>query len=67
MSNKNELIKRPNSTNEFTPENIQDLIKCANDPIYFARNFIKVQHPKFGSIPFDMYPYQERAIKGFLS
>ena len=63
---KNEFIKKPNSQTEFTNDNIHDLVRCAIDPIYFAKKFVKVIHPKKGAIPFEMYHYQERMIEGFL-
>ena len=63
---KNEFIKRPNALTEYTQENLEDLYRCAKDPVYFAKKFVRVQHPTRGAIPFEMYPYQERAIKGFM-
>ena len=63
---KNEFIKRPNALTEYTPETIQELYVCAKDPVHFAKNYVKVQHPTKGAVPFIMYSYQERAIKGFM-
>lgn len=63
---KNEFIKRPGELTEYTPENVQDLYSCAQDPIYFGKKYVKVVHPKKGPVPFIMFPYQERMIKGFL-
>jgi hypothetical protein len=34
-------------------------------PIYFAKNFLKIQHPTRGSIPFVPYEYQERLIDSY--
>jgi hypothetical protein len=62
---KNDFIKKPNEQQEFSAEQIQELVKCSKDPIYFIRKYIKIQHPTKGSIPFDLYPYQERAIRAF--
>ena len=64
---KNEFIKRPNALTEYTEENIQDLYKCAEDPVFFAKSFVKVQHPTRGAIPLILYDYQVRAINGFLN
>lgn len=63
---KNEFIKRPNALTEYTEQNLKDLYQCAVDPVYFARTFIKVQHPTRGAIPLNLYDYQVRAIEGFL-
>ena len=37
----NPLLKKANTKIEFTQEQIQEFIKCKNDPVYFARNYIK--------------------------
>jgi hypothetical protein len=58
----NSLIKRANSQTEFTPESVQELKKCKNDPIYFIRNYVKIQHPTDGTVPFDLYEYQIEMI-----
>lgn len=63
---KSEFIKRPHQTNEYTYEQAIEIVRCTMDPIYFMKTYMKVQHPTRGSIPFDMYPYQEDAIKSFL-
>jgi hypothetical protein len=36
--------------------------KCRNDPVYFIEKYIKLRHPKRGTIPFKMYPWQKEAI-----
>jgi hypothetical protein len=47
---------------EFTEEQIQELIKSSNDPIYFIENYIKILHPRLGEIPFKLYDYQKELI-----
>lgn len=63
---KSEFIKRPNQVEEFTYEQIIETVNCINDPIYFMKTYMKVQHPIRGSIPFILYDYQEVAVKAFL-
>lgn len=65
MMKGHELFKKPNQETEFTPEQLQELKKCASDPVHFIKNYIKVQHPKKGSIPFDLYPFQEKMVDAF--
>lgn len=36
--------------------------KCAKDPIYFIKKYIKVVHPVRGLIPFNLYPFQNRVV-----
>jgi hypothetical protein len=58
----NNLIKRAYSESEYTPENIQELIKCKSDPVYFIKNYIYLQHPTRGKILFALYDYQEELV-----
>lgn len=59
---KNAGLKRSNELDEYTPERIQELAKCASDPIYFMENYLKVQHPVRGSVPFQLYDYQKEMV-----
>lgn len=59
----NEFIKRAYAESEYTPELIQELIKCQKDPVYFIRNYVWLQHPKKGKILFDLYDYQEELVR----
>lgn len=64
MSNKVEdLVKRPHLTEEYTVEQTDEIEKCLLDPVYFMRNYVKVQHPKYGTVPFDLFSYQERLVR----
>lgn len=59
---KNEMIKKAYSESEYTPQDIMELKKCINDPIYFMTNYIKVIHPTQGVVPFNLYDYQLRMV-----
>jgi hypothetical protein len=61
----NPLLKKANTKIEFTEEQVVEWIKCAKDPVYFARNYIKIVTLDHGLSPFDMYPFQEKMIKSF--
>lgn len=58
----NPYIKRANATDEFEPWQLLELEKCANDPIYFIKNYVKIQHPTQGTVLFDLFDYQEEFI-----
>jgi len=50
--------------------NLRDVIreetrKCMEDPIYFMRKYVKIQHPNKGTIPFNLFPFQEDALQHF--
>lgn len=55
----NNRLKKANVAIEWTNENIQEFVRCAKDPIYFAENYIKIVHVDKGLIPLNMYDYQK--------
>ena len=61
----NPLLKKANVAVEFTEENVLEFVKCKNDPVYFAKNYIKIVSLDHGEIPFKMYPFQEKLINNF--
>lgn len=49
---------------------LKDLIFTATkrsmeDPVWFMRKYVKIQHPLKGTIPFDLFPFQETTLKTF--
>lgn len=65
IMDKFEPIKKPNSLNEYSKNDLSELMKCTFDPIYFIENYIKVQHPIKGSVPLKLYDFQVDMVKGF--
>lgn len=63
LSNPN--LKKIGINIEFTKEQVEEYIKCAKDPIYFVKNYMKIIHVDKGLIPFDLYDYQEKMINKF--
>lgn len=54
--------------NSFPAEKqIEEVIKCAKDFYYWCHRYVKILHPKFGTIPFVLYKYQRRVIKEYES
>lgn len=66
MARSNPGLKKSNQLSEYTQEQIIELARCARDPIYFIRNYIKIKHPKRGKISFDLYDYQEDLIRMYM-
>jgi hypothetical protein len=60
--NGNQNLKKSATPIEWDAELLKEYAKCAKDPIYFARNYIKIVHVDRGFVPFDMYPYQEEIV-----
>ena len=61
----NPNLKKANTKIEFTQSQIEEFIKCKDDPVYFARNYIKIVSLDEGLVGFDMYPFQEKLIRRF--
>ena len=61
----NPNVKRDGVEHNFTQHELQEYIKCMNDPAYFARNYLKVVHLDKGLVNFDLYPYQEKMFNHF--
>ena len=70
MSNKNvylgnPLLKKANTQIQFTAEQIEEFVKCRKDPVYFAKNYIKIVTLDHGLQQFTPYDFQENLIKNF--
>ena len=61
----NPNLKKANTPIEFTQEQIEEYIKCKNDPVYFARNYVKIVTLDHGLQPFKTYDFQEELINNF--
>ena len=61
----NPNLKKANTQIEFTQENILEFLKCKDDPVYFARKYIKIVSLDSGLVPFNMYKFQEKLIRNF--
>ena len=60
----NPLLKRVGVQVNFSQEQVEEYIKCRNDPIYFAK-YIKIITLDEGITEFKMYDFQEEMIKTF--
>ena len=61
----NPNLKKANVAQEFTPEQVAEVLKCSEDPVYFIKNYIKIVSLDKGLIPFDMYYFQEEMVQKF--
>lgn len=46
-------------------QQIKEILKCGKDPVYFMRNYARIQHPVRGLIPFETYPFQDDCVRSF--
>lgn len=48
---------------EFTKDQVQEYIKCSQDPAYFIQKYIKVVSLDEGLVPFNLYEYQKDIVE----
>ena len=58
-------LKAANVQIQFTPEQIEEWLKCKDDPVYFTKNYIKIVSLDEGLVPFKMWDFQENMIRRF--
>jgi len=61
----NPNLKKANTPIEFTQEQILEFMKCKEDPVYFANNYIKIVSLDEGLTQFHPYDFQEKLINNF--
>ena len=61
----NPNLKKANVATNFTPDEVQEYIKCSEDPVYFIQTYIKIVSLDRGLIPFDMYDFQSEMVAKF--
>jgi len=61
----NPLLKKANTPIEFTEEQVLEFLKCQDDPVYFANNYVKIVTLDHGLQTFKPYHFQEKLIKNF--
>lgn len=63
--NGNPLLKKANTPIPWSQEQIDEYIKCKEDPIYFAEKYVKVVNVDEGFITIKLYDYQKTIIEKF--
>ena len=61
----NPLLKKANVKIDFTKEQIEEYIKCKEDPVYFTKNYVQIVSLDEGLVPFKMWDFQEELIRKF--
>jgi len=52
-------------THNYTQEQIDEYVKCAKDPVYFATNYINIITLDHGIVKFNMWDFQKDMIRTF--
>ena len=63
LSNPN--LKRANTPIQFTEDQVIEFLTCKEDPVYFAKKYIKIVNVDEGLIGFDIWPFQKKLINNF--
>ena len=61
----NPNLKKANTQIEFTKENVAEYLKCKDNPVYFAMNYVKIVTLDEGLKSFAPYDFQEKLINNF--
>jgi len=61
----NARSKRTGTELSYTEEQVVEIAKCAEDPVYFIKTYVKIVNVDRGLIPFDMWDFQEDMVRTF--
>ena len=62
MSVDTNLIKKPYQREKFTKAELEELVKCTQDPTHFLLEHCFIQHPTKGRMKFDLYDFQKKLV-----
>lgn len=68
MSLDNQFVRPAGKTIELTEEQIREVLLCADPDTgyeYFMRTYFYIQHPIYGQLLYDPYPYQVNLIQNY--
>ena len=61
----NPNLKKGHTKTRFTKKQIEEVIKCLDDPKYFISTYLKIVTIDKGLVPFEMYNFQETMVETF--
>ena len=59
----NPNLKKSGVNVNWTPKMIKEYRKCAVDPLYFAKKYVKIINVNDGLVNFNPYDYQSKMIE----
>lgn len=63
----NPLLKKVGSETEFTSFEVDEMVKCYRDPIYFIENYVYIISLDEGRCLFKLYDFQKEIIDCLLN
>ena len=64
------LVKKAHTKQEYTKQQIKELIECSNPytgAFYFSQHFFHIQHPVKGQMLFQPYDYQLKLLETYVN
>jgi hypothetical protein len=61
----NPNLKKAHTPSRFTKKQIQEVMKCLEDPKYFIQEYLKIVTIDKGLVPFEMYDFQRKMVDTF--
>ena len=61
----NPNLKKGHTKTRFTKKQVEEVIKCLDDPKYFISTYLKIVTIDKGLVPFKMYNFQETMVDTF--
>ena len=61
----NPNLKKAGTEIQFTKKQVKEWIKCKEDPLYFACNYMQIINLDEGLVPFSMYDFQKEILMDF--
>ena len=61
----NPKLKRSNVAVQYTAEQIEEYVKCSEDPVYFVKTYCKIVNVDRGLVNFELWDFQEEMIEQF--
>lgn len=63
--NNNPNLPKEDYQHAFTQHEIDEFVKCADDPVYFATTYMKIINVDKGLMPFEMWDFQKDMLQTF--
>jgi len=61
----NPNLKKAHTKSRFTPKQVEEVMKCLEDPKYFIEQYLKIVTIDKGLVPFQMYDFQRKMVDTF--
>ena len=61
----NPNLKKAGTEIQFTKKQVEEWIKCKQDPLYFACTYMQIINLDEGLVPFEMYDFQKKILMDF--